>query len=242
MTPYKQDKSTTTGSLQLSDRLRALADMVPTVECMADVGTDHAYLPLYLLQVGKIHRALALDVHAGPLQIAREHIKAQGQQEAVTTVLSDGLSAVSLDAVDCVVIAGMGGALILRILEEGREKLRDVGTIILQPQSQLALVREFLQQNGFAITEEKMLCEDGKYYTILSLQNAEHAIVKEEFLQYGELLLRHKDKVLYEYLLYKRKQYEQLLEKVQPETHSQRYGELRKELRLLMTALEYYES
>ena len=155
--------------MQLSKRLRAVADLVPGGTVPADVGTDHAYIPIALVEEGKIPRALAMDINQGPLTRAEENIKAHGLEEKIETRLSDGLEKMKKGEADTVLIAGMGGLLTVRILSSKREVLGGA-TLVLQPQSDLPSVRGWLTEEGYAITAEDLVLEDGKYYQMMRAQ------------------------------------------------------------------------
>lgn len=155
--------------MQLSKRLRAVADLVPGGTVLADVGTDHAYIPIALVEEGKIPRALAMDINQGPLTRAEENIKAHGLEEKIETRLSDGLEKMKKGEADTVLIAGMGGLLTVRILSSKREVLGGA-TLVLQPQSDLPSVRGWLTEEGYAITAEDLVLEDGKYYQMMRAQ------------------------------------------------------------------------
>ena len=107
--------------MELSKRLQAVADLVSDGRTVADVGTDHGYIPIYLIQSGKCARAIAMDVNKGPLQRAKDHIEEQGLSCQIATRLSDGVQHLEAGEVECIVIAGMGGALTIRILEQGEK-------------------------------------------------------------------------------------------------------------------------
>lgn len=175
--------------------------MVTTGSRLADVGTDHGFLPLYLLEQGRIPSGLAMDVNKGPLERAIEHIREKGCQQYIEARLSDGLKNLQPGEADTIVIAGMGGGLIVRILTSERRKLEGVKELILQPQSEQHLVRKCLSEIGFTIADEEMLEEDGKYYVVIRGVPAD---VQECFSDlehmYGPVLLRKKHPVLREWL------------------------------------------
>lgn len=152
---------------KLSKRLYTIASMVTPGNRIADVGTDHGFLPLYLLEQGNIPSALAMDVNEGPLERAKEHIASSNCQSYIETRLSDGLSKLIPGEVDTVVIAGMGGGLMVRILTQDLSKLEGLKELILQPQSEIREVRTCMERIGFSIVDEEMLVEDEKYYVVI---------------------------------------------------------------------------
>ena len=153
--------------MQLSLRLSAIADMVTEGNRLVDVGCDHGYLPVYLIQEKKIPSAIAMDVRKGPLSRAQEHIRQYGLEEYIQTRLSDGLAALKAGEGDTLVIAGMGGPLMERILTDGKSVRDSFSELILQPQSDIPHFRRFIQSEGWDIVEEKMVEEDGKFYPMM---------------------------------------------------------------------------
>lgn len=160
---------------RLSERLAALAEAVPAGARLADIGTDHAWIPVALLLSGKITFAYACDIGTGPLQRASEHIAQYGLQDRAETRLSDGLHALAPGECDAVLIAGMGGELMTRILKEGFARKNDSGedfpgTVrrwILSPHTEWEVLRRFLRSAGLAVADEDMVLEDGKFYPII---------------------------------------------------------------------------
>lgn len=192
-------------AIHLSKRLKALANMVTDGNRLADIGTDHGYIPIYLCQTGKIPSALAMDIGKGPLQQAQTHIAEHGLSEQIKTRLSDGMSALQFGEADTILIAGMGGGLVMKILSEGAEKLTGKEELILQPQSEIALVREFLRVRNFQILNEDMILEDGKYYPMMKVSQQKAAeqtkILPQEVADaFGPVLLQKRHPVLKEWL------------------------------------------
>lgn len=155
--------------LPISERLLACASLVPNGCRVADVGTDHGYLAIHLLQSGIASFVYAADLRQKPLESARSNAEKFSVQN-IEFRLSDGLSAFSPDELDCVVCAGMGGDLISMILQAAPWLKDRRYTLILQPQSAAPALRAWLAENGFAIRDERLLFEGGFYYTVLRAQ------------------------------------------------------------------------
>lgn len=194
--------------MELSKRLYQVASAVTSGNRMVDIGTDHGYVPIYLLEKGISPFAIAMDVNKGPLERAKEHITEKGLSLKIATRLSDGLEKVEPEEVDSIVMAGMGGDLICRIMRCRPQFMAAGKEFILQPQSEWAKVRHFLEENDYNIIEERFLQEDGKYYVILKCQPGADPQIYEpvagldpEFLyEYGPLLVRQQPAVWMEYL------------------------------------------
>lgn len=151
----------------LDNRLRACAGYVSGKGILADVGTDHGYLPCFLVAEGICEKAIAADINEGPLDNAREHIKQAGLVDKVQTILSDGLDSVPAGGVSDVVIAGMGGELIMQILQRARAFYG--ANFILQPMTKIEHLRRSLWESGFDILSETA-CKDGFYYTVMQVK------------------------------------------------------------------------
>lgn len=192
---------------ELSRRLQAVADLVTPGMRLVDVGTDHAYIPIHLTQNGVVPSAIAMDINKGPLERADAHICEYGLDGKIITRLSDGLVNLKMEEADTMIAAGMGGALVIHILDEDPVKTRTLKELILQPQSELAKVRGYLEGHAFRIIAEDMVEEDGKYYPMMKVVPAEQTglyeagiPVTEEELEYGKLLLEQAHPVMGEYL------------------------------------------
>lgn len=228
--------------IQVSKRLEAVANLVTCPGTLADIGTDHAYVPIYLLQNEKIKRAIAMDVNKGPLQRAKEHIAKCNLQNEIETRLSDGVAALKAGEADSILIAGMGGELILRILQEGEEVFRSAKEIILQPQSDIHKVRNYLRYHGYLLEDEDMILEDGKYYPMMRVipfdgkHWMEHLEYEDQMAcdLYGPILLRNGNPVLRKYLVKQHNTLEKILsslkEQKQTDAIVERQREVEKEL------------
>ena len=214
-------------------RLRAIAGMVTKGNRLADVGCDHGYLSIWLVSEKTVPSAIAMDVRPGPLSRARENITRYGLEDYIETRLSDGLAKLEPGEGDTLVIAGMGGPLMERILKDGA-KVR----LILQPQSDLPHFRHFLSEIGWEIVREEM---------IKAVRNnaGEKTVYTEEEAWFGPLLLKKCHPVLKEYLLREemiRKKILAGLSGAESVSAKTRLAEVKEEMELIHTALKRYES
>ena len=153
--------------MELTNRLKAVADFIPKCKCVADIGTDHAYVPIYVIKNNISNYAIACDVNEGPLKIAEKNILSNGFENVITTRLSNGLDKLKKNEADTIVIAGMGGQLISEIILSDIDKITDDTTLVLQPMIAQSDLRRFLFENGFSITDEKLAREGEKIYNII---------------------------------------------------------------------------
>lgn len=188
--------------MELSYRLNKIAQKVTQNGIIADIGTDHAYIPIFLYKNNRIKSGIACDISKGSLQKAKDNIKKYNLQDKIQTRLGNGLEKISLqDNVDTVIIAGMGGMLMIDILEKGKYILENVKELILQPQKDIDKVREYLHKNNFKIIDDEMLKDDGKYYTIIkSIKGEEYILYKKEEYVFGRFEINNKCQILKEYI------------------------------------------
>ena len=240
---------------RLSERLHAVARLVGEGLVLADVGTDHAYVPIYLCQQKRIPRAIAMDIRMGPLERAREHILQYGLQAYIETRLSDGVAELRPGEVDSIVIAGMGGGLTIRILSDGQKVCHRTKELILQPQSDVCHVRSYLAENGYAVEAEEMVAEDGKFYPMMRVHwaeataaaaasmegtvDADSALRRDVEMLYGKGLLAARHPVLGTYL----EREERNLNKIKTELAAQpQVGQVAKRMREVSYRLECNEA
>ncbi|EIC79588.1 tRNA (adenine(22)-N(1))-methyltransferase [Streptococcus oralis] len=172
----------------ISKRLELVASFVPQGSILLDVGSDHAYLPIELVERGQIEAAIAGEVVEGPYQSAVKNVEAHGLKEKIQVRLANGLAAFEKeDQVSVITIAGMGGRLIARILEEGLDKLASVERLILQPNNREDDLRIWLQDHGFQIVAESILEEAGKFYEILVVEAGQMKLSASD-LRFGPFL------------------------------------------------------
>ena len=224
--------------MQLSQRFSSVASMVTAGNCLADVGTDHGYVPIYLYERNVIPRAIAMDVNKGPLERAALHIAESGMKEAIETRLSDGLTALKPGEAASVVIAGMGGPLIIRILSAHPEITESLKELILQPQSEISEVRIWLYEQGYEIVEEHMVFEDGKYYPMFkAVKNPEAEKLTDLEYKYGKISVLGEPEVLRAYLVREIANKHNILQKLSEETTEKSKGRA-VEIKALLAELE----
>ena len=178
--------------LKLSKRLETIYEMVSFNNVVADIGSDHALLPIALVLNGKVTRAYASEVNEGPYDMSVKNIEKYNLTNYIIPVLSDGISELEAD-VTCITICGMGGNLISDILDSNKEKLAHVNEIIIQPNNNEETARIWLVNNGYDIQDEKIVYEDEVYYEIIKAvkREQERRYSKEE-LYFGPVLLANK--------------------------------------------------
>ena len=237
--------------VKISNRLMTAAALVTQGYTLADVGTDHGYIPIYLLQQKKIPAAIAMDINEGPLERAKEHIALYGLQAYIQTRLSDGVAALKPGEVEAVLIAGMGGGLVMHILKDGEKVCQSAKELILQPQSEIEHVREFLREKGYTILAEDMVYEDGKFYPMMKVQyqgENENAQKASEGLKlsdlYGGLLLQNRHPVLKTFLEKEKLIYTGIKENLEKQPESEkirtRLAEVEDILHYNELALQFY--
>ena len=215
--------------------------MVSPGNRLVDVGTDHGYVPISLCEGKQIPSAIAMDINEGPLLRAKSHIEEAGLTGYIQTRLSDGLAALKAGEGDTVLIAGMGGILMEKILHEGRETLSSVRELILQPQSDIEGVRLWLDRNEWQIVCEDIVMEEGKYYPMMkAVQGRGRSYTLPEF-RYGRADLQQSLPVQEEYLRKQLQAHEKILERLPKEgkerTLAREYF-VQRDIRILKEALK----
>ncbi len=174
----------------MTPRLSAIAESVPEGAKLCDVGTDHGYIPIYLCQMKRIAKALAMDLRPGPLSRADENIERYGFADRISTRLSDGLRELRAGEADTAVIAGMGGLLIAEILKAQPYQL---DCYILQPMTAVAELRAFLVENGYRICDERLAREEEKIYTVMTVRPGEKEVYSPAEYLVGKRLMENRD-------------------------------------------------
>ena len=184
----------------MSNRLVMISSSVKKCNLLYDIGTDHAYVPIDLLQEKKCEIVYATDVKKGPLQIANKNIQKYNLQNNIFTRIGNGLDVIS-EKPDCIIIAGMGGILISQLITNNLEKAMSANQLIIQAMNAEEIIRKILIEKGFEIEFEKLVKEGKKIYNLISARYTDSKVRFDEFEYYtSKYLINQKDKLLIEYL------------------------------------------
>lgn len=199
----------------LSERLKVVADCVLKCDIMADIGTDHAYIPIYLVKNNIVEKAIAADISEGSCKKARLNVNSNHLYEKVDVRCGNGLEVIEKnEVIDCIVIAGMGGLMAINVLESNTYAVSKAKRLILQPQKDIGKVREYIDSIGFKIIDEKMLKENGKYYNVIVAEKGKESYSKIEFL-FGKRLIEEKSPILKEYILFEQNKLVKILKNME---------------------------
>lgn len=261
--------------MELSKRLQSVADLLDCHDAVADIGCDHGFVSIYLIESKKAGKCLAMDVNKGPLERAKEHIMQKQLSTYIETRLSNGAKEIRFIKdesgnekleVEAALVAGMGGRLMVQIVQDSLDKFQSMEEFVLQPQSEIAKVRQFIRTIGYHIGKENMVLEDGKYYPMMKVVRGEYELdwsvnvprgiqqavasgkiaVKDIFLlfdEYGEHLLKEKHPVLYQFLVKEKALYEEILKNLSNQNTEKsdiRKKELEEKLKYINLGLEWF--
>ena len=205
--------------IKLSTRLQIVYDMVPVCDTIADVGCDHGYLSLALLEADVAKRAIAMDINKGPLAKANENILASGFKDRCETRLSDGLAKLEVAEADVICICGMGGALIGRIISKDFEVAKSAKCLIIEPQSEYFELRSMLTESGFVIDDEALCTEENKIYPIIKIHYEADAKNRPAYskaqLVYGPKVIEKSPQLLKKLLDKNESEYSSILSKLE---------------------------
>lgn len=182
--------------MKLTPRLQSIANHIPKNTVCADIGTDHAYIPIYIVKNAISHKVIATDINKGPLARAKKQIQKEGLESQIETRLGNGLDVIGLFEVDTVIIAGMGGSLIKNILDANKERAKTIKTFILQPMIGQRELREYLIKNKFKTIKEDLVQENRRFYEIIIAEQGSQEIKKDIYLDISESLIESKHALL----------------------------------------------
>ncbi|MEG1312379.1 MAG: class I SAM-dependent methyltransferase [Romboutsia sp.] len=203
--------------MKLTDRLLKIASLVTKGKRVADIGTDHGYIPVYLLNKGYIDFAILADVNKGPLENARGEVKHNKLLNNVDLRLGSGIEVLEVGEVDEVIIAGMGGILISELLEAKSEVAHSVDKLILQPMQAQDELRKYLLNNGYEILDEVLVKEDFRIYEIIITKYTGNNTLLDDEIYYkiGKKLIDNKDILLNEFIDKRIFKYKSIIEKLE---------------------------
>lgn len=195
--------------MNLSDRLKTISEMIDNnTKTIVDVGTDHGYIPIYLVKNKKINYAIASDINKGPVEKAKLNIKNYNLENMINCRLGGGLTTIKKNEVEVAIIAGMGGNLIRDIIENSLDIFKKLDYVILQPVQNPEVLKEYIYSKGYDILDEELVKEDGKFYEIFKIRyNNNIKEIENIYYEISEILLKKKHPVMKEYLNFKLEKY-----------------------------------
>jgi tRNA (adenine22-N1)-methyltransferase len=228
---------------KLSVRLETVAKYVPKNSRLADIGSDHAYLPSYLAKNGRISFGIAGEVAKGPFLSAEKNVMAEGLSEMISVRMGDGLEVIQPGDADCISIAGMGGSLIATILENGKEKLASVKRLVLQPNINAIAIRHWLVDNDWELIAEEIIEEDTKIYEVLVAEKGDplqpyRDVQLETGLLVGPFLLQSKEKAFKKKWTLEKKNWKRIYEQLESAAPSAETEEKKQEMMKKITLVE----
>ncbi|ERI90225.1 hypothetical protein HMPREF1982_03978 [Clostridiales bacterium oral taxon 876 str. F0540] len=194
--------------MELSFRLKSIASLMEKCDSMADIGTDHAYIPIYLVKEGLCKRAIASDINKGPVEKALKNIIIENLEDKIQCRLGGGFSTIAPKEVECAVIAGMGGNLIRDIVEEGIDVFKELDYCVFQPVQNPDVLREYIYSKGFTILEEDLCIDEGKFYEIIKVRYDNNKLhISPIYYEVGKRLLEKKHPLVNQYINLKLEKY-----------------------------------
>ncbi len=219
--------------MKLSKRLQKIVDFVPMGSLVADIGTDHGYIPAYLIHSGICKKVIGTDISSGSLEKIVEYVKHLNYEEFILTRLGNGLEVIKVNEIDTVIIAGMGGLLMSEILEKDLAITNSITHFILQPMIAAKELRQYLINNNFEIIDEELVFEEKKYYEIIYAQKGKSKVEREIDYEISPILIKKNHPLLMGYINYKIKSAESIkdiLEDKKTNKSLLRYLELNKQI------------
>ncbi len=231
--------------MKLSNRLMTIAKLVPNNSIVADIGTDHGFVPAYLIENRISKKVIGTDISKGSLDKIIEYVKELGFEDRIDTRLGDGLEVIKPYEVDTLIVAGMGGLLIKEILEKNKAVSDSIINFILQPMVAGKELREYLISNNFEILKEKLIKEDNKYYEIIYAKKGKSFVEKDIHYEISPILISDNHHLLKEFIEFKINAAENInkeIEGINTEKSKERHIELTNLIKDYREVLESIES
>ena len=233
--------------IKLSPRLEEIAKLIPQASRVADIGTDHGYMAIYLLQEGIVDRLIVSDINKEPLKIAKNNVSHYGLSDRVEFRLGNGLDILNPNEVDLVIISGMGGILISDILEAGANIIKDIGALVLQPMTKQKHLRKYLISRNFTIEKDLLVKESNRIYEIILTQVNKGKKIKVRdnlMFEIGFHLKSNPKKISREFINRKIRIERQIIQNIEKHSiskESPRYKNCLKKIKKLEGVLEWLE-
>jgi tRNA (adenine22-N1)-methyltransferase len=227
--------------MELSLRLKTIASMVDKCESVADIGTDHGYIPIYLIKNRVCKRAVASDINKGPVEKAKFNVRIEDLQDKIDCRLGGGLSTIKRGEAQGIVIAGMGGNLIRDIIEERIDIFKEAEFAILQPVQNPEVLREYIYTKGYKIIDEDLCIDENKFYEIIKIKYDNNIqAVDSIFYEIGEKLLSKNHPLVKEFVQYKIQRCEKIFHSIKDNTDlaQKRKVELKEKIKRLEELLK----
>jgi tRNA (adenine22-N1)-methyltransferase len=201
--------------MELSWRLKTIVSMADRCYCIADIGTDHAYIPIYLIKNNICSMAIASDINKCPVEKAKFNIKLENLEDKISCRLGGGLTTINQGEVQGIIIAGMGGNLIKDIIEEKVELFKEIKFAVLQPVQNPEVLREYIYKKGYKIIDEELCLDEGKFYEIIkiSYENKPQK-VDDIFFEIGKMLIDKKHPIIKDFIEMKIEKYTKILSNI----------------------------
>lgn len=200
--------------MELSNRLLEIVKFVPKDSSVADIGTDHGYIPVHLIQHNISKKVIASDISPGSLDKTIEYVSHLNLNDKITPKLGDGLDVLKPNEVDTVIIAGMGGILISKILESNKEITETIENFIFQPMVASKELRQYLVNNGYSIVDESLAKEGRKFYEIIFAKRGRSSIQKDVYYEIGQKLVENNHPLLREFIEHKKSEIQEIISKL----------------------------
>jgi tRNA (adenine22-N1)-methyltransferase len=226
-------------NIELSNRLKTISNLINNVKSIVDVGTDHGYIPIYLVGNNILDYAVASDINKGPVEKAKKNVKDYNLGNKISCRLGGGLTTVKPKEVDAAIIAGMGGNLIRDIIEESKGVFKTLNYAVLQPVQNPEVLREYIYKSGYTIMDEVIVKDEEKYYEIIKVKyDNNKREVEPIYYEISEILLNKKEPLFKEYIEFKLNKYTRVYENLNEETELSR--KRKEELRRIIQKLKEF--